>query len=258
MIYITGDTHGGVDMRKLSRKALKRYHIELTENDFLIVTGDFGFPFTPEDITEYESGEKTEYTTWMKWFSERPYKVLFVDGNHDNHDWWSRQPVTELFGGRVQVHPHAENVIHLMRGEIYEIEGKTFFTFGGAASVDKEWRTEGYSWWSGEEATYAETEHAHDNLERVGYKVDYIITHTMPQNVTATIPRFNHKLLPCATAMFLNTVLETVQYDKWFCGHFHIDEVVPFKRLFVLYETVHKLDDFDKILNDGATLYTVF
>ena len=258
MIYLTGDTHGGVDMRKLSHKELKRHHIELNENDYLIVTGDFGFPFTPKDITEYENGKKSEYTDWMKWFAELPYKVLFVEGNHDNHSWWSRQPVSEMFGGRVQVHPHAQNVIHLMRGEVYEIEGKTFFTFGGAASVDKEWRTEGYSWWSGEEASFVETEHALDNLERVGYKVDYIITHTMPQSMLSLIPRFSHKLLPCATAMFLNTVLETVQYDKWFCGHFHIDEVVLFKRLFVLYETVHKLDDFDSILNDGATLYTVF
>ena len=152
-------------MRKLSRKELKRSHIELTENDHLIITGDFGFPFTPDDIKEYDNGEKTEYTEWIRWFKERPYKVLFVDGNHDNHDWWREQPVTEMFGGRVQVHPHAENVIHLMRGEVYEIEGKTFFTFGGAASTDKKWRKEGYSWWSGEEASYAETEHALDKIK---------------------------------------------------------------------------------------------
>ena len=78
MVYITGDTHGGADMRKLSRKELKRSHIELTKNGHFIITGDFGFPFTPDDIKEYESGEKTEYTEWMKWFAKRPYKVLIV------------------------------------------------------------------------------------------------------------------------------------------------------------------------------------
>ena len=257
MIYLTGDTHGGVDMRKLSRKELKRSHIELTENDHLIITGDFGFPFTPDDIKEYENNEKTEYTEWMKWYAERPYKVLFVDGNHDNHDWWREQPVTEMFGGRVQVHPHAENVIHLMRGEVYEIEGKTFFTFGGAASTDKEWRKEGYSWWSGEEASYAETEHALDNLERVGYKVDHIITHTMPQSISSQLRGLRFIQLPCSTAMFLNTVLETVKYDKWFCGHFHLDEVLAAKRLFVLYQTVHRLDEFDAILNGEKTMYSI-
>ena len=112
MIYITGDTHGGVDMIKLSSKKLKRSNISLTESNHLIITGDFGFPFTPDDLKEYEK-KKGEYSFWINWLKERPYKVLFVDGNHDNHDWWSTQPVTEMFGGKVQIHPHAKNVIHL-------------------------------------------------------------------------------------------------------------------------------------------------
>ncbi len=257
MIYITGDTHGGVDMRKLSRRELKRAHIGLTGNDHLIITGDFGFPFTPDDIKEYESGEKTEYTEFIRWFKERPYKVLFVDGNHDNHDWWSRQPVTEMFGGRVQVHPHSQNVIHLMRGEVYEIEGRSFFTFGGAASVDKAYRIEGFSWWSGEEATDDEIERALDNLEKVSYKVDHIITHTLPGSVITRLPILGIKDYPCRTAEFLDEVLERVQYDKWFCGHFHIDAAIPEHRLFVLYNTVHRLGFFDEILNGEKTLYTL-
>ena len=257
MICITGDTHAGVDMYKLSRKGLKHSHIELTENDYLIITGDFGFPFSPKDISDFDNGVKGEYTTWMKWLAKRPYKVLFVDGNHDNPDWWSRQPVSEMFGGRVQVHPHAENVIHLMRGEVYEIEGKRFFTFGGAASTDKEWRTEGCSWWKGEEASFEETEHALEVLEGVGYKVDYIVTHTMPQSILSQMPGFRSDIQPCSTAMFLNTVLERVQYDKWFCGHFHIDEALAAKRLFVLYNTIHNLDEFDAILNGENTMYSI-
>lgn len=255
MIYLTGDTHAGLDMLKLSKNELENYGIEMTEKDFLIITGDFGFPFTPDDIEEYETsnGRKGQYAFWMNWFRERKYKILFVDGNHDNHDWWKEQPVTEMFGGKVQVHPHAENVIHLMRGEVYTIEGKTFFTFGGAASTDKAHRKEGYSWWSGEEAAYAETEHALENLERVGYKVDNIVTHTMPQSLSAQLRGFRFKQVPCSTAMFLNTVLETVQYDKWFCGHFHMDEVLAAKRLFIFYNTVHALDDLDGILKGEKT-----
>ena len=243
MICITGDTHGGLDMMKLTEEALESASIHLTENDHLIITGDFGFPFTPTDIEEYESsdGREGEYAFWMNWFRERPYKVLFVDGNHDNHDWWSEQPVTELFGGRVQVHPHAENIIHLMRGEVYTIEGKTFFTFGGAASTDKEWRTEGYTWWRGEEASQSETDHALQSLEKVGYKVDYIITHTMPLKVIGEIPDFMFRLNMCSTARFLNEVLERVQYDKWFCGHFHVDMEIARHRMYVLYDTVQKL-----------------
>ena len=39
-------------------------------------------------------------------------------------------------GGRIhEVRPH---VLHLMRGQVFDIEGYTFFTMGGAASHDIE------------------------------------------------------------------------------------------------------------------------
>lgn len=260
MIWITGDTHGGLDMQKLSSDELKAAGIHFTEGDTLIITGDFGFPFTPDNIAEYEAsgGRSGEYAFWINWFREQPYRVLFVDGNHDNHDWWSRQPVTELYGGRVQVHPHAENIVHLMRGEVYEIGGKSFFTFGGAASIDKVYRTEGYTWWSAEEASPEETAHALESLERVGNRVDFVLTHTLPESVIREIPRFSHKRYPCTTARFLDTVLERVQYDKWFCGHFHIDLEIPARRMFVLYNTVNELGAFDAVLRGERMLWSSY
>ena len=256
MIYLTGDTHGGVDMHKLNSKELKKANIRLTDKDYLIITGDFGFPFTPDDLKKYEE-KNGEYIFWINRMKAQPYKILFIDGNHDNHDWWSEQAVSEMFGGKVQIHPHAENVIHLMRGEIYEIEGKSFFTFGGAASVDKAYRTEGYSWWSAEEPSFEEIDRALNNLDKVGNKVDYIITHTLPEHIIWEIPSFRYIKQPCRTAQFLDTVLEKVKYDKWFCGHFHIDRVIPQRRAFVLYNTVHKLESFDTILKGNLSMYTI-
>ena len=77
MIYITGDTHGGVDMRKLSRKELKRSHIELTENDHLVITGDFGFPFTPDDIKEYENNDCCFDSKYEWIISDKIYMITF-------------------------------------------------------------------------------------------------------------------------------------------------------------------------------------
>lgn len=42
MIFITGDTHGGIDIKKLSSRNFPKGK-KLTKNDFLIITGDFGF-----------------------------------------------------------------------------------------------------------------------------------------------------------------------------------------------------------------------
>ncbi len=142
-IWLTGDTHGGIDMGKLSRKSRKRNNFEINEGDFLIILGDFGFPFFDKE-TEQKGGE---YHYWMKWFRERRYTVLWLDGNHENFNFWERQPIIEKFGGKVQIHPEAENVFHLMRGEFYDIEDKSFFVFGGAASQDKAYREPNVSWW---------------------------------------------------------------------------------------------------------------
>ena len=41
-VYVTGDIHGGVDMQKLRDWDLGD---SLTSDDYLIVAGDFGFPW---------------------------------------------------------------------------------------------------------------------------------------------------------------------------------------------------------------------
>ena len=184
MVYITGDIHGGIDMHKLSRKVLLSKGIELTENDFLIILGDFGLPFLDSEADETHG----EYTYWIKWLSKKTCTILWIDGNHDNFNFWERQRVSEWHGGRVQVHPRAKNVIHLMRGEIYEIEGEKYFAFGGAVSHDKEYRKSGYDMWEQEQASESDIENARRNLERFGYKVDYILSHTPPSHIIDSIP----------------------------------------------------------------------
>ncbi len=245
MIYLTGDTHGGIDLDKLTESRLEEKGIFIGEGDHLIVTGDFGFPFLPADIIEYEAtnGTKGEYSILMTLLRRKPYKILFVDGNHDNHEWWAEQPVSEMFGGRVQVHPHAENIIHLMRGEMYNIEGKTFFTFGGAASIDKAYRTEHISWWAGEETNAAETEHALETLEKAGNKADYIITHTLPSSIVSMLPCIIGKPIPCSVSSFLEQVLYLTEYKRWYCGHFHTDTYLPGQRMRILYNDVIPLDE---------------
>lgn len=51
----------------------------------------------------------------------------------------------EWNGGLVhEVRPH---VLHLMRGEVFDIGGLTVLAMGGAASNDRQYRKEGMSWW---------------------------------------------------------------------------------------------------------------
>lgn len=66
--------------------------------------------------------------------------MLFIDGNHENFDKLYSYPVETWYGGKVH-----KIVIHLMRGEVYSIEGSSIFVMDGGYSIDKYRRTEGIS-----------------------------------------------------------------------------------------------------------------
>lgn len=120
MIYITGDTHGKHDFWKLIQ--FSDAHPELTKNDYLIVAGDFGGVWSPRTL---ESS--------LRPYQALPFTVLFVDGNHENFDMLYSYSVEIWNGGKV--HFIKPDIIHLMRGQVFEIEGKTIFTFGGGSST---------------------------------------------------------------------------------------------------------------------------
>ncbi|MBR6850453.1 MAG: metallophosphoesterase, partial [Lachnospiraceae bacterium] len=125
VIYVTGDTHGDFGGRFNVKNFPEQK--ELTKDDFVIICGDFG------GIWDVEAEGKSE-KYWLDWFDERPYTLLFVDGNHENFDRLYAYLEKEWHGGRV--HEIRPSVLHLMRGQIYEICGKKIFTFGGASSHD--------------------------------------------------------------------------------------------------------------------------
>lgn len=128
MIYITGDTHCPIDMTKLNTRLFPEQH-GLTKEDYLIICGDVGIVWAPE------SGEDS---WWQNWLEEKKFTTLFVDGNHENHQALQAYPVERWKGGKV--HRIKPSVIHLMRGQVYEIDGCSFFTMGGAASRDRSYR----------------------------------------------------------------------------------------------------------------------
>ena len=115
MIYFTGDTHGGIDMSKLMNKNMRSTCGLPGADDYLVILGDFGLPFFDDDRRKKKKKKKKnpaesniEYDKWIKFLKKKPYTILWVDGNHDNHTFWKKQPVSKMFGGRVQIHPDAK------------------------------------------------------------------------------------------------------------------------------------------------------
>ena len=208
-IYITGDLHGDYDIRKLTVKKFPDQK-DLTKDDYLIVCGDFGMV--------WDDSRRDLY--WRKWLNNRNFTTLFVDGNHENFDLLEEYPITEWNGGKVQFID--DSIIHLMRGQVYTINGQKFFTMGGGTSVDRTSRKEGKSWWPQEQPSEDEYIEANNNLEKHNWKVDYVITHTTSlriMNGPLWYPKENTKLNE-----FFNDLEVRLDYKYWYFGHFHHDK----------------------------------
>lgn len=211
MIYLTGDTHGTIEIGKLSRANLAVERVEPGEGDFVIILGDFGLVFAPD-------GQSAEERWWLKWLDEKPWTTLFIDGNHENFARLNALPEEEWRGGRV--HRVSESVLHLMRAQIFEIDGRSFFTMGGAASHDRQFRKEGRSWWPEELPSEEELARADAALDGCGRRVDYVLTHCAPTLVQG---RINSTFLPDRLTEYLQHVRDTTAFHRWYFGHYHVD-----------------------------------
>ncbi|MDE5856062.1 MAG: metallophosphoesterase [Anaeroplasmataceae bacterium] len=207
MIYITGDTHGQIDFSKLLSTKL----MDLTENDYVIICGDCGVLFFLDEMNEM-----------IDMYSSLPFTVLFVDGNHENFDLLNSFPIEEWNGGKV--HRLSNTLIHLMRGQVFQIEGSTFFTFGGGLSIDKEFREPGISWWPDEMPTDEEIEEGLKNLARYDNKVDFVLTHDCPTSLEKLVSLYTWKQIQHAKSNeALEKCKEGLSFMHWYFGHYHFD-----------------------------------
>lgn len=212
MIFLAADIHGELEIQRLLDD-LQIYEImkgSFEKEDYLIILGDVGLC--------WDDGKKD---AWIREKLEAlSLTTLWIDGNHENFDLIDELPVSEWHGGKV--HFIGEKIIHLMRGYVYEIENKKFFAFGGGFSVDKMARVEGKSWWKREMPSEEEYQRGLHNLNKCGNQVDYIITHTAPEQIT-------HKLVEQVISGeeelqdYLQKISEEVEFRHWFFGHWHMD-----------------------------------
>ena len=219
MIYVTGDTHGNF------RRFQPEYFPEqagMTKNDVVIIAGDFGgvwFGDSRDDET-------------LDWLERLPFTLAFVCGNHENYDALERYPVAEWHGGKVhRVRPH---VLHLMRGQVFELESYRFFTMGGAKSHDTNHRINHISWWRQELPSDEEYSEALQNLERYNWQVDYIITHCAPTSIALMGTRHNEA---DRLTDFLQEVQERAKYHYWLFGHYHDNKAIDGKHI-LLWEQI--------------------
>lgn len=252
MIYITGDCHG--EWERFSSRNFPEQK-KMSREDFVIVCGDFG-------LWDNDNSEQ-----WgLRWLENKPFTLLFVDGNHENFDrlYSDEFEVVDFHGGKA--HQIRKNIYHLMRGHIFDLCGRKFFAFGGARSHDiedgildardfeneadfkrkcrqmnkanKAYRINHQSWWAQEMPSAEERAFGVQTLAQNQNKVDFIITHCCPQHIISK--HFADFYKPDELTAYFDMLADTVQFDKWFFGHYHDNKNISQKYL-LLYEQIIRM-----------------
>ncbi len=226
-MLITGDIHGTMDISKLP-VYFAQHDGEFTKEDYLLICGDVA-------VCGFEPFDEAETRRILH---DLPVTVLFIDGNHENFDKLNDYPVNIWNGGKV--HFIEDDIIHLMRGQVYTIGGATFFTFGGAFSIDRANRVINVTWFPEEIPTQEEYEEGWTNLEKIGFEVDYILSHTGPREVVAYMGYDDSSDEESCLQQFLQCVADNTEFQAWYFGHFHEDAEVD-DRFFCLYDNIVEL-----------------
>lgn len=209
-IFLTGDIHGEIDRITYFAKRVNN----LNKEDILIILGDFGVIWT----NEKGAVENLEI------LGELPFTVAFLDGNHENFPLIARLESTTYWnGGSVGKLPGG--VLHLHRGEIYQIGNKKIGVCGGADSYDRYYRTEGLDWWKTETITSDDVEMFKANIVNKGNKIDLMLSHDAPADIIPAIKLFSGINGGAITESQrqLNQIKSLIEFKKWYFGHWHIN-----------------------------------
>lgn len=136
-VMFVGDTHGNtLWWEKTVAKTVVEHQVDL-----VIQLGDFGW---------WEKRYPNKLSPFLTAVENTAVPVWFLDGNHENHPKLNRavnrfrrqHNITDL---RAKV-PLTDNVSFLPRGARFSIGETTFLAIGGAASIDRAFRTPGKDW----------------------------------------------------------------------------------------------------------------
>lgn len=230
MLFVTGDTHRQDIFKRFNTKNFPIQR-EMTKEDYVIVLGDFGV---------WDNSKEENYI--FDWLDSRNFTTLFIDGNHENYDILNQYPKYKWHGGLVQfIRP---SIIHLCRGEIFDIDGISIFAFGGAASHDikdgilevgdprikawkndwsKTYRINHVSWWAEEMPSQKEMDYGLVNLAMHDFKVDYILTHS-PSTSELILMGGKGLYDPDKLTNYIDDIKAKCHYKRHYFGHMHVNK----------------------------------
>ena len=206
--FVSGDKHG--NLKEIYDWA-DRMNFECNEEIGVIILGDAGILWRDDwkDAAEAIAYHESRYN----------FHIYFIDGNHENFN------IIKTFNkfGITNISPH---IHYIPRGYRLQTEsGNRILCIGGADSVDRHLRTQGYDWWPDEQIIK-------EDIEMIDFDDDYayVLSHCCPRtiferyNLFLSNPNIKDPKEHPSEDM-LDYILEQIWVPEkhWYFGHYHQD-----------------------------------
>lgn len=216
MIYVTGDTHG-----KFQRITDFCEHEKTSCEDIMIILGDAGINYSGWVLDR----EKKELLKTL------PITLFCIHGNHEQRpDTIDSYAEKRWHGGIVYWEEDYPNLLFAKDGEIFDLDGKQTIVIGGAYSIDKMIRViYGYGWWADEQPSDEIKRYVEEQLEKRNWKIDVILSHTVPLKYEPRemfMTGVDQSSVDKSTEEWLDWIEEKLEYQKWYCGHYHTEKKI--------------------------------
>lgn len=198
-IIVIGDIHN--QFNKLNN------FIDKKKPDILFIVGDFGYFENSVSSDIIKDGIKYIGFKSIKNIKPNNTKIYWIDGNHESH-----LELVKYQNGKI--HEIEKNIFFCSRGSTITINNYNILFIGGAASIDKNAKTEGVDWFREETISYQDFEKC-----MIYDKIDIVFSHTCPEYFVKYIKN-NNKINDSSTTA-LNIIFNYYNPKLWFFGHWH-------------------------------------